>query len=74
MLLCWQVWADETQREQFLALPLPAVRCLLASEATAVASENTALVALAGWVEGGPAGRAASSAQRKDLLSLVRLS
>eukprot|EP00775_Hariotina_reticulata_P008852 gene8853-9031_t len=68
-----KVWADEAQREQFLALPLPAVRCLLASEATAVASENTALVALAGWVEGGPAGKAATPAQRRDLLSLIRL-
>lgn len=66
-----QVWSSEALREQFLALPLPAVRCLLASELTAVAAENTALVALAGWVEEGPAGRAATPAQRKELLSLV---
>jgi hypothetical protein len=67
-----QVWSSEALREQFLALPLPAVRCLLASEATSVAAENTALVALAGWVEEGPSGRAATPAQRKELLSMVR--
>lgn len=66
-----QVWASEALREQFLALPLPAVRCLLASEATCVAAENTALVALAGWVEEGAAGQAATPAQRKELVSLV---
>jgi hypothetical protein len=66
-----QVWSSEVLREQFLALPLPAVRCLLASEATSVAAENTALVALAGWVEEGTAGRAATPAQRKELLSMV---
>ncbi|WIA35734.1 hypothetical protein OEZ86_004136 [Tetradesmus obliquus] len=68
-----KVWASEALREQFLALPLPAVRCLLASEATCVAAENTALVALAGWVEEGAAGQAATPAQRKELLSLIRL-
>jgi hypothetical protein len=58
-------------REQFLALPFPAVRCLLGSEATAVATENTALVALTGWVEEGLHGRGTTAAQRKELLSLV---
>jgi hypothetical protein len=67
-----QVWSSEVLREQFLVLPLPAVRCLLASEATSVAAENTALVALAGWVEEGTAGRAATLAQRSELLSMVR--
>jgi hypothetical protein len=71
MLHAPQVWSSEPLREQFLALPLPAVRCLLASEATSVAAENTALVALAGWVEEGPAGRAATPVQRKELLSMV---
>jgi hypothetical protein len=66
-----QVWSLEVLREQFLALPLPAVRCLLASEATSVAAENTSLVALAGWVEEGTAGRAATPAQRQELLSMV---
>jgi hypothetical protein len=66
-----QVWSSEVLREQFLALPLPAVRCLLASEAASVAAENTALVALAGWVEEGQAGRAATPAQRSELLSMV---
>lgn len=66
-----QVWACESLRDQFLSLPLPAVRCLLASESTAVAAENTALVALTGWVEEGPHGRGATAAQRKELLSLV---
>lgn len=65
------MWACESLREQFLALPLPAVRCLLGSELTAVATENTALVALTGWVEEGPHGRAATAAQRKELLGLV---
>lgn len=71
--LCVQVWACEALREQFLALPYPAVRCLLGSEATAVATENTALVALTGWVEEGAHGRATTAAQRKELLSLVRI-
>jgi hypothetical protein len=65
------VWSCEALREQFLALPYPAVRCLLDSSLTAVATENTALVALTGWVEEGPHGRSTTSAQRKELLSLV---
>lgn len=66
-----QVWSCEALREQFLALPYPAVRCLLDSGSTAVATENTVLVALTGWVEEGPHGRSTTSAQRKELLSLV---
>eukprot|EP00879_Flechtneria_rotunda_P018787 GHRR01019720.1.p1 GENE.GHRR01019720.1~~GHRR01019720.1.p1 ORF type:complete len:287 (+),score=51.88 GHRR01019720.1:438-1298(+) len=68
-----KVWSTEQLREQFLALPLPAVRCVLASESTSVATENTALVALAGWVEEGRAGRSTTVAQRKEVLSLIRL-
>ena len=66
-----QVWACESLRDQFLALPYPAVRCLLASEGTTVATENTALVVLTGWVEEGLYGRNATAAQRKELLNLV---
>ena len=69
-----QVWACETLREQFLALPFSAVRCLLGSESTAVAAENTVLVALTGWVEEGSHGRSTTAAQRKELLGLVSLS
>jgi hypothetical protein len=36
-------------------------------------AENTARVALAGWVEEGTAGRAATPAQRKELLSMVSI-
>lgn len=66
-----QVWACETLREQFLSLPFSAVRCLLGSDATTVAAENTVLVALTGWVEEGTHGRSTTGAQRKELLSLV---
>lgn len=69
--MCLQVWACETLREQFLTLPFSAVRCLLGSDATAVAAENTVLVALTGWVEEGSHGRSTTGAQRKELLSLV---
>lgn len=54
-----------------MALPLPALHCLLANESTSVAAENTALVVLAGWIEEGPVGRTVSAAQRRELLSLV---
>jgi hypothetical protein len=73
LLVYVQVWACETLREQFLSLPFSAVRCLLGSDATAVAAENTVLVALTGWVEEGTHGSSTTSAQRKDLLSLVRV-
>ncbi|KAF8057900.1 BTB/POZ domain-containing protein [Scenedesmus sp. PABB004] len=68
-----QVWSSEALREEFLRLPEPAVRCLLASEGTAVASENTALVALGGWVEEGAGAAGLTPAQRRELLGLVRL-
>lgn len=71
LLLLLQVWSSEVLREQFLALPLPALHCLLASESTSVAAENTALVALAGWIEEGAVGSSATAAQRRELLSLV---
>jgi hypothetical protein len=66
------VWGSEGLRDQVLSLPLPALRCLLASEAAAVAAENTALVVLIGWVEEGVHGRGTTQAQRRELLSLVR--
>lgn len=70
-MCCQQVWGCESLRDEFLALPFPAVRCLLGSELTAVAAENTALVALTGWVEEGTHGRSTTAAQRKELLGLV---
>ncbi|KAF6262844.1 hypothetical protein COO60DRAFT_1624856 [Scenedesmus sp. NREL 46B-D3] len=41
-------WQDSTRRQQFLSLPIKAVKKLLASDQLAVVSENTVLVALAG--------------------------
>ncbi|WIA20494.1 hypothetical protein OEZ86_004475 [Tetradesmus obliquus] len=44
-------WQDSARWQQFLGLPIKAVKKLLASDQLAVVSENTVLVALAGWLE-----------------------
>ncbi|GLC53493.1 hypothetical protein PLESTB_000755600 [Pleodorina starrii] len=43
-------WFDPVRRQEFLRLPLPAVKFLLRRTETAMYNENTALVALTDWI------------------------
>jgi hypothetical protein len=65
-----QVWADSNKSQQFLSLPPAGVQHLLASGATAVASEDTAVYSVGRWLEVHPN---TTQKQVQDLAQLLRL-